>query len=122
VVLAPLLLAAFDGPLPIGAAAGLCAAGVLLVSVDALLTEALQGRVAVAGALAIAAIMAGLVFVLPAAHRDTVRAALILVIWYGLRGVVAELLRRGRRRSLLLEYGAFVVGAAAVIAVRVLRS
>jgi hypothetical protein len=122
VVLAPLLLAAFDGPLPIGAAAGLCGAGVLLVSADALLTEALQGRVAVAGALVIAAIMSGLVFVLPAAHRDTVRAALVLVIWYGLRGVVAELLSGGRRRSLLLEYGAFVVGAAAVVAVRVLRS
>jgi hypothetical protein len=66
--------------------------------------------------------MSGLVFVLPAAHRDTVRAALVLVIWYGLRGIVAELLSRGRRRSLLLEYGSFVVGAAAVIAVRVLRS
>ena len=120
VVLAPLLLAAFDGPLRVGAAAGLAGSAVLLVSVDALLTEALMGRVAVAGALLIAALMSGLVFVLPDAHRDTIRAALVLLVWYGLRGIVAELLSRGRR-SQILEYGAFVAGAAAVIAVRALR-
>jgi hypothetical protein len=121
VVLAPLLLAAFDGPLSTAASAALCGSGVLLVSADALLTEELRGRVAVAGALVLAAIMAGLVFVLPGTGRDTIRAALLLVLWYGLRGLAAALLSRDWRRALIVEYGIFVVGASAVIAVRMMR-
>jgi hypothetical protein len=121
VVLAPLLLAAFDGPLPTAAGAGLCGGSVLLVSADALLTEELRGRVAIAGAIVIAALMTGLVFVLPVAGRDTVRAALLLVVWYGLRGLVAGVLSRDRRRALVVEYAVFVVGAGAVIAARILR-
>jgi hypothetical protein len=121
VVLAPLLLAAFDGSLSTAASAGLCGGGVLLVSADALLTEELRGRVAVGWAVVIAAIMTGLVFALPTTGRDTVRAALLLVLWYGLRGLVAALLGRGSRRALLVEYGVFVGVAAAVIATRTLR-
>ena len=120
-VLAPLLLAAFDGPLPTGAGAALCGCGVLLVSADALLTEELRGRAAVGGAVVLAAIMAGLVFVLPTNGRDTIRAALLLVLWYGLRGVAAALLSRDSRRSVIAEYGLFVVGAAVAIAVRMPR-
>ncbi len=121
VVLAPLLLAAYEGDLPKGAAAALAGGSVLLVSADALLTEELHGRVAVAGALLIAAIMAGLVFALPASGRDTVRAGLLLVVWYGLRGLVAALLSKRRDRGLVIEYGLFVVVAAGVIAARALR-
>jgi hypothetical protein len=120
-VLAPLLLAAYDGPLSTAASAALCGSGVLLVSADALLTEELRGSVAVAGAVVLAAIMAGLVFVLPATGRDTVRAALLLVVWYGLRGLVAATLSRGSRGALIVEYGVFVVAAAAVVAVRTMR-
>jgi hypothetical protein len=120
-VLAPLLLAAYDGPLSTGASAALGGSGVLLVSADALLTEELRGSVAVAGAALLAAIMAGLVFVLPLTGRDTVRAALLLVGWYGLRGLVAAGLSRGSRGALIVEYGAFVVAAAALIAVRTMR-
>jgi hypothetical protein len=121
VVLAPLLLAAFDGPLSRAASAGLCGGSVLLVSADALLTEELRGRVAVAGAIVIAAMITGLVFVLPVAGRDTIRAALLLVVWYGVRGLVAALLGADRRRGLVAEYTVFVVGAGAVIAERILR-
>jgi hypothetical protein len=120
-VLAPLLLAAFDGPLSSAASAALSGSGVLLVSADALLTEELRGRVAAAGAVVLAAIMAGLVFVLPATGRDTIRAALLLVLWYGLRGLVAATLSRGSRGALVVEYGVFVVAAAGVIAVRTMR-
>jgi len=121
VVLAPLLMAAFDGPLSTAASAALCGSGVLLVSADALLTEELRGRAAVGGAVVLAAIMAGLVLVLPTNGRDTIRAALLLLLWYGLRGVAAALLGRGSRRSVIAEYGLFVVGAAVAIAVRMPR-
>jgi hypothetical protein len=120
-VLAPLLLAAFDGPLSSAASAALCGAGVFLVSADALLTEELRGRAAAAGAAVLAGIMAGLVFVLPATGRDTIRAALVLILWYGLRGLIAATLSRGSRGALVAEYAVFVVGAAGVIAVRTMR-
>jgi hypothetical protein len=94
---------------------------VLLVSVDALLTEELYGRVAVAGAVLIAAVMAGLVFVLPATGRDTARAGLLLVAWYGLRGLAGALLTRSRNRALIAEYGLFVAVAVGVVAARALR-
>ena len=121
IVLAPLLLAAYDSSLSTGPSAALAGGSVLLVSADALLTEELHGRVAITGALLIAAIMSGLVYALPAAGRDTVRAGLLLVIWYGLRGLVAALLSHIRRRGLVVEYALFVAVAAGVIAARILR-
>ncbi len=121
IVLAPLLLAAFSGALSTGASAGLAGGGVLLVSADALLTEELHGRVAVAGAVVIAAILAGTVVILPAAGHGTVRASLVLVLWYGLRGLAAVLLGRVHRRALVVEYGVFVVAAALAIAVGAVR-
>ena len=94
---------------------------VLLVSADALLTEELRGRAAVAGAVLLAAIMAGLVFVLPNAGRDTVRAGLLLVTWYGLRGLVGASFSRSRRAGLVIEYGVFVAVAAGLIVGRAMR-
>ena len=121
VVLAPLLLAAYDSNLAKGPSAAVAGGAALLVTADALLTEELHGRVAVAGAVLIAAVMAGLVFVLPATGRDTVRVGLLLVGWYGLRGLLAALLTRHRRRALAVEYAVFVAVAAVVIAARSLR-
>ncbi len=121
VVLAPLLLAAYNSDLSLAASAAVAGGAVLLVSVDALLTEELHGRVAVAGAILIAAFMAGLVFVLPTTGRDTARAGLLLVVWYGLRGLAAALLTRSRHRGLIVEYAFFVAVAATVVAVRALR-
>jgi hypothetical protein len=121
VVLAPLLLAVSGGALSSRNSAALCGAGVLLVSADALLTEELAGRIAVAAGAVIAAMLAGLVMVLPAAGRGTVRAGLLLLLWYGLRGLAAALLSRHARMALVLEYGAFVVAAAAAILAGVLR-
>ncbi len=121
VVLAPLLLAAYDSDLSAGARSAVAGGSVLLVSADALLTEELHGRVAVASALLIAALMAGLVFALPTGGRDTVRAALALVLWYGLRGLLGATVSRRRSRTVVVEYGLFVAAAAGVIAVRALR-
>ncbi len=118
----PLLLAAYDSDLARGPSAAVAGGAVLLVTVDALLTEELHGRVAVAGAVLIAAIMAGLVFVLPVSGRDTVRAALLLVIWYGLRGLVGGAADAPvATRRLVVEYGLFVAVAAGVVAARALR-
>ncbi len=121
IVLAPLLLAAYDGDLSRTASAALAGGAVLLVTADALLTEELRGAVAVAGALLIAGLMAGLVLVLPGVGRDTVRAGLLLVMWYGLRGLLAALFTRRRSQGLIWEYGLFIVVAAGVVAARTLR-
>jgi hypothetical protein len=121
VVLAPLLLAAFAGALSTGASAAVAGGSVLLVSADALLTEELHGRVAVAGAVGIAAVLAAAVVVLPVAGRGNVRAGLLLLLWYGLRGLAAMLLSRSRRRGLVVEYGIFVLAAAVAIAVGAAR-
>jgi hypothetical protein len=120
IVLAPLLLAAFGGALSTGVSAALAGGGVLLVSVDALLTEELRGRAAVAGAVVIAAVLAGAAVVLPAAGRGNVRAGLLLVLWYGLRGLAALLLGPSRRGP-VLEYGIFVLVAAGGIALGAVR-
>ena len=121
VVLAPLLLAAYDSTLSTPARAAIAGGAVLLVTADALLTEEVHGRVAVAGAVTIAALMSGLVFILPTSSGDTVRAALVLLIWYGLRGLTAALLTGRNHRGLVLEYGLFLTVAAAVVAARALR-
>jgi hypothetical protein len=120
-VLAPLLLAASGGGLATWSSAALCGCGVLLVSADALLTEELAGRVAVALGIVIAALLSGLIVVLPAAGRGTVRAGLLLLLWYGLRGLAAAALSRGRRTGLIAEYGMFVAAAVGAIAAGVLR-
>jgi hypothetical protein len=120
-VLAPLLLASFGGGLATSSSLALCGCGVLLVSADALLTEELNGFVAVATAVVIAAMLSGLLVVLPAAGRGTIRAGLLLVLWYGLRGLAAGLLSRGRNRAMVVEYLVFVVVAAAAIAAGVWR-
>jgi hypothetical protein len=121
IVLAPLLLAAFGGGLATSSSLALCGCGVLLVSADALLTEELNGFVAIATAVVIAAILCGLLVILPAAGRGTIRAGLLLVLWYGLRGLAAGLLSRGRSRAMVVEYLVFVAGAAAAIAAGVWR-
>ncbi|MDQ6848116.1 MAG: hypothetical protein M3019_11155 [Candidatus Dormibacteraeota bacterium] len=121
VVLAPLLLAAYNSTLSTATSAALAGGSVLLVSADALLTEELHARVAVAGAGLIAAIMAGLVFVLPSGGRDTVRVGLLLVVWYGLRGLVGASFSRSRTRGLVIEYAMFVAVAAGVIVARSVR-
>jgi hypothetical protein len=122
VVLAPLLLVAFGGSLATSSSMALAGCGVLLVSADALLTEELAGRVAVAGGVLLAAALTALVVVLPAAGRGVGRAALMLVFWYGLRGLAAALLSRSGRRGLVVEYGLFAAAAAAAIAVGALRA
>ena len=45
----------------------------------------------------------------------------MLVLWYGLRGLAAGLLSRGRSRAMVVEYLVFVAGAAAAIAAGVWR-
>ncbi|MDQ2960111.1 MAG: hypothetical protein M3R48_03555 [Candidatus Dormibacteraeota bacterium] len=112
-VLAPILLAAYSGAVALWSSAALAGCGVLLVTFDALLTETMAARLAVAGAVLAGGLFAALVLVLPAAGRGTVRAALLLVLWYGVRGVVGSLPQAGRHRlALTAEYAVFVVAAA----------
>ncbi|MBJ7609556.1 MAG: hypothetical protein JF887_09045 [Candidatus Dormibacteraeota bacterium] len=120
-VLAPLLLASFGGGLATSGSLGLCGCGVLLVSADALLTEEVRGRVAVTAAAVISGLLCAALVLLPVSGRGTIRAGLLLVVWYGLRGLAAALLARGTSRALIAEYGAFVIAAASAIAAGVLR-
>lgn len=121
VVLAPLLLAAFGGGLATSSSLALCGCGVMLVSADALLTEELNGLVAIAAAAVIAAILSELLLILPAAGRGSIRAGLLLVLWYGLRGLAGALLSRGRSRAMVVEYLVFVLVASGAIATGALR-
>jgi hypothetical protein len=122
VVLAPLLLAAAGGSLTVARSAALAGGGVFLVSADALLTEELRGRVAVAGAIVVGGFLAATMAILPSAGRGTIRAGLLLLLWYGMRGLGAVVMGANRRGTLVAEYGAFVVAAAVAIAVGVARA
>jgi hypothetical protein len=122
VVLAPLLLAAAGGSLSVAASAALAGGGVFLVSADALLTEELRGRFAVAGAVLVGGLLTATIAILPAAGRGTTRAGLLLLLWYGMRGLGAVVMGANRRGTLVAEYGAFAVAAAVAIAVGVARA
>lgn len=112
VVLAPLLLAASSATLTTSASAALAAGSVLLVTVDALLTETIAGRVAVAAAFVVGALLGGVVVALPRTGHGALRASLLLLLWYGVRGSTGAVLGRSRRPAAIAEYALFVVAAA----------
>lgn len=121
-VLAPLLAAVSGDALPTGARAALAVAGVVLVSFDALLTEALPATVAAEAAMGLAVCFSLLVVLLPRAPSLQVRAALLLVLWYGARGLAGVLLSHFRRHAgLIAEYALFVVVAVAGLMLAVSR-
>jgi hypothetical protein len=110
-VLAPVLVASASPTLEPRWRFALVGVITLLVSYDALRTDGLgAGRVALA-AVALGAAEAGIAaLVSPSTGQLGVRAAMLLVLWYGLRGIAGSLAARtGRRALAVLEYGAFVV-------------
>ena len=116
-VLAPVLVAASSPVLPPPLRAGLVTAIVLLVSIDGLRTERMSVPRAMLAA-AIVGIILGEV-TLPVATGSGnagLRAAALLVLWYGLRGVVGAFVApRARRWGALIEYGVFLVAAAVAL-------
>ena len=113
-VLAPVLFAAASPYLPVLARFGLVAAVGILVSLDGLRTERLAGWKALAGSVLVGVVLAGAaVMVSTSLSNPGLRAAGLLVLWYGLRGVAGGVAGSGAGRIALLEYGIFVVVAAA---------
>ena len=122
VVLAPILLAAFSDSIARWSSAALAGCAVALVTFDALLTEQLRGWVAALAALFVATAFAALAWAMPVAGHGTLRAALLLVGWYGLRGIAGVLPSRSPRRLALAgEYAVFVLAAAGAIAYGAVR-
>jgi hypothetical protein len=111
-VLAPVLLGAVAPTLPIRLRLGAVFAVVFLVSVDSLRTERLSIRLTILFALIVAAIVVGGAAVVGAnnAHAG-LRAAILLVLWYGARGVAGAVGGQARPRGLIAEYGVFVLAS-----------
>jgi hypothetical protein len=85
-----------------------------LVSVDSLRTERLSIPLTILFALVVAAIVLGGSALVGTnnAHAG-LRAAILLVLWYGARGVAGAVGGPLRRSSLVAEYAIFVIAAIA---------
>ena len=113
-VLAPILLGGVSPTLPIRLRLAAVFAVVFLVSVDGLRTERLSIRLTILCALLVAAIVVGGAAVIGAnnAHAG-LRAAILLVLWYGARGVAGAVGGPLGRRGLIAEYAFFVIASIA---------
>ena len=113
-VLAPILLGGVSPTLPIRLRLAAVFAVVFLVSVDGLRTERLSIRLTILCALLVAAIVVGGAAVIGAnnAHAG-LRAAILLVLWYGARGVAGAVGGPLGRRGLIAEYALFVIASIA---------
>ena len=111
-VLAPVMVAGTSSALEPVWRWGLVGAITMLVSFDALRTDGASGGRAAFAALLVGALQAGVASLVgpgTVSAQLGVRAAMLLVVWYGLRGVAGALAVRGGRRGLMvLEYAAFV--------------
>jgi len=115
-VLAPVLLAGASPVLATTWRIALVGSVTALVSFDALRTERLSRRLSVLAAPAIGAVIAGVAALVgPSAGNAGARAAILLVLWYGLRGMGGVLSIDTRRGATLVEYGAFVILAAGAL-------
>lgn len=118
-VLAPVMVAGTSSALAPEWRAALVGAITALVSFDALRTDGLPvGRVLLS-AIVLGGGLAGAAALLsPGTAQLGARSAMLLLLWYGLRGVAGALAGRGRQLLVVLEYAAFV--ALAVGALRFL--
>ena len=114
-VLAPVLVAGVSPVLPVLARFGLVGVIALLVSIDGMRTERLGVLRSLVTALGVGVVLAGAtVLVGTSSTNPGVRAAALLVLWYGLRGVAGVIAGSEAARKLaLVEYGVFVLVAAA---------
>jgi len=111
-VLAPVLIGGASPTLPLRLRLVAVVAVVFLVSLDSLRTERLSIRLTILFALLVASLVVGGAAVVGAnsAHAG-LRAAILLVLWYGARGVAGALGGPHRRRGLIAEYAVFVLAA-----------
>lgn len=108
-LLAPVMVAGTSSALaPIWRFA-LVAAIAALISFDALRTDGMGAvRAELAALMVGVALAAAAALLSPNAGQLGVRAAILLLLWYGLRGVAGAFTGSGRRSLIILEYGAFV--------------
>jgi hypothetical protein len=113
-VLAPVLLGGVSPTLPLRLRLAAVFAVVFLVSLDSLRTERLSIPATVLSALLVAAVVVGGAEVVGANNAHTgLRAAILLVLWYGTRGVAGAVGGPRRHRELVAEYAVFVIAAIA---------
>jgi len=113
-VLAPVLLGGVSPTLPVRLRLGAVFAVVFLVSLDGLRTERLSIRLTILFALLVGGIVVGGAAMVGAGNARTgLRAAILLVLWYGGRGVAGAVGGPQRRRGLIVEYAVFVGAAIA---------
>jgi hypothetical protein len=113
-VLAPVLLGGVSPTLPGRLRLGAVVAVVFLVSLDGLRTERLSIRLTILFALVVAGVVVGGAAIVGAGTAHTgLRAAILLVLWYGARGVAGAVGGPLRHRSLIAEYAVFVIAAIA---------
>lgn len=117
-VLAPVLVAGSSTVLSVLTRFGLVAAVTVLVTFDSLRAQRLHWLRAGAAAVLIGVAVAGASHLAGTSVSNSgVRAAALLVLWYGLRGIIGTLAGDGLRRGALVaaEYAAFVVVAAGAL-------
>lgn len=108
-VLAPVMVAGTSSALALLWRAALVGLITALVSFDALRTDGLPVARVIPSALAVGASLAGAAALIsPGAAQLGVRSAMLLLLWYGLRGVAGALAARGRQTMVIVEYAAFV--------------
>jgi hypothetical protein len=108
-VLVPVLLASASGNLPLGLRVAVALVGVGLVTLDGLRTEETRLRHTAALAALTAVVVTGaMVAVDRAVATPGAAAAVTLVIWYGVRGMVASAVIPPRRLSSVAEHLAVV--------------
>jgi len=107
-VLVPVLLASASENLPLGLRVAVALVGIGLVTLDGLQTETRLRHTAVLAALTAAIVTGAMVAVDWAVVTPGVAAAVTLVIWYGVRGIVAGAVIPPRRLSSVAEHLAVV--------------
>jgi hypothetical protein len=113
-VLAPVLLGGVSPTLPIRLRLGAVFAVVVLVSLDGLRTEHLPIRWTILSALLVGALVTAAAAAVGASHAYAgLRAAVLLVLWYGGRGAAGAIFGQSRSRELIAEYAVFVIAAVA---------
>jgi hypothetical protein len=115
-VLAPVLLGGVSPTLPIRFRLPAVFVVAVLVSLDGLRTEHLPILRTIVSALVIGVLVAGASVLVGAdsAHAG-LRAAILLVLWYGSRGVAGAIGVRSRSKEVITEYAIFFVAALAGI-------
>lgn len=109
-----MLLGGVSPTLPLRLRLAAVFAVVFFVSVDGLRTERLSIRLTILFAVVVGAIVtAGAAVIGSNATHTGFRAAILLVLWYGARGVAGAIGGRGRQRGLIVEYAVFVAAAIA---------